>query len=86
VDVGIHRANARHRAGHDNYRAGHGPGGRLVPADVIGSQADPDWGSRNRATFEQVKPQLDAWSLCDNSVDGRAPVLVDSGRREKDKR
>jgi predicted kinase len=86
VDVGIHRSVARHREGHDSYRAGHGPGGRFVPAEVIGSQADPDWGSRNRRTFEQVKPQLDVWLLCDNSVDGRAPVLVDSSGREEDKR
>jgi predicted kinase len=86
VDVGIRRSDARHREGHDSYRAGHGPGGRFVPAEVIGSQADPDWGSRNRRTFEQVKPQLDAWLQCDNSVDGRAPVLADSGGREEDKR
>lgn len=85
VDVGIHRSDARHRDGCDRYRAGHGPGGRFVPAEVISSQADPDWGSRNRRTFEQVKPQFDAWSLCDNSVDGRPPVLVDSGSREEDK-
>jgi hypothetical protein len=86
VDVGIRRSEARHREGHDSYRAGHGPGGRFVPAEVIRSQADPDWGSRNRTTFEQIKPQLDAWLQCDNSVDGRAPVLVDSGGREEDKR
>ena len=86
VDVGIRRSDARHREGHDSYRAGHGAGGRFVPADVIGSQADPEWGSRNRRTFEQVKPQLDAWLRCDNSVDGRAPVLADSGGREEDKR
>jgi predicted kinase len=86
VDVGIRRSDARHREGHDDYRAGVGLGGRFVPAEVIGSQADPDWGSRNRRTFEQVKRQLDAWLQFDNSVDGRAPVLVDSGGREEDKR
>jgi predicted kinase len=86
VDVGIRRSDARHREGHDSYRAGQGLGGRFVPAEVIRSQADPEWGSRNRRTFEQVKPRLDAWKLCDNSVDGRAPVLADSGGREEDKR
>ena len=86
VEVGIRRSDARHREGHDSYRAGQGLGGRFVPAEVIGSQADPEWGSRNRRTFEQVKPQLDAWKLCDNSVDGRAPVLADSGGREEDQR
>jgi predicted kinase len=86
ADVGIHRSDARHREGHDGYRAGHGQGGRFVPAEVIAAQADPDWGSRNRRTFEQIKPHLDAWLLCDNSVDGRHPLLVDSGGREEDKR
>lgn len=87
VDVGVQRSEARHRAGHDSYRAGLGQGGRFVPAEVIRSQADPEWGSRNRKTFEQVKPQLDAWLRCDNSVDGRAPVLVESsgGKDEEDK-
>jgi predicted kinase len=86
VDVGIRRSEARHRKDHDSYRAGHGLGGRFVPAEVIRSQADPDWGSRNRRTFEEVKPQLDAWLLFDNSVDGSAPVLLDSGGREEDNR
>jgi predicted kinase len=83
VDVGVTRSDARHREGHEEYRAGHGLGGRFVPAEVIASQTDPDWGSLNRRTFEQIKPQLDAWSLCDNSVDGRAPVLVDSSEDEE---
>jgi predicted kinase len=85
-DVGIRRSEARHREGHDKYRAGHGLGGRLVPEEVISSQADPEWGSLNRKTFEQVKPKLDAWLLFDNSVDGRAPALLDSGGREEDQR
>ncbi len=85
-DVAIRRSDARHREGHDNYRASHGLGERLVPPEVRRSQADPEWGSCNRKTFEQVKPKLDAWMLFDNSVDGRAPVLLDSGGREEDKR
>ena len=85
VDVGIHRSDARHREGHDSYRAGHGLGGRFVPAEVVAAQADSDWGSGNRRTFEEIKPRLDAWLLCDNSVDGRDPLLVDSGGREEGK-
>lgn len=83
LDVAIRRSDARHREGHDSYLSGRGLGGRFVPEEVPGSQADPDWGSRNRRTFEQVKPKLDAWLLCDNSVDGRGPVVVDSGGREE---
>jgi predicted kinase len=86
VDVGVRRSDARHREGHDSYRAGHGQGGRFVPPEVIGAQADPDWGSRNRRTFEQIKPRLDAWLQCDNSVDGRNPLLVDSSGKEEDRR
>jgi predicted kinase len=86
VDVGIRRSDTRHREGHDSYCAGQGQGGRFVPAEVIAAQADPDWGSRNRRTFEQIKPHLDAWLHCDNSVDGRHPLLVDSDGREEDQR
>jgi predicted kinase len=86
VDVGVRRSDARHREGHDSYCSGDGQGGRFVPAEVIAAQADPDWGSRNRKTFEQVKPHLDTWLHCDNSVDGRHPLLVDSGGREEDQR
>jgi predicted kinase len=86
VEVATHRSDARHREGHDDYGAGHGQGGRFVPAEVIAAQADPDWGSRNRRTFEQIKPHLDAWLHCDNSVDGRRPVLIDSGSRDEDRR
>jgi predicted kinase len=86
IEVAIHRSDARHREGHDGYNAGRGQGGRFVPAEVIAAQADPDWGSRNRKTFEQVKPHLDAWLHCDNSVDGRRPVLVDSGSRHEERR
>jgi predicted kinase len=86
VDVGIRRSDTRHREGHDSYCAGQGQGGRFVPTEVIAAQADPDWGSRNRRTFEQIKPHLDAWLHCDNSVDGRHPLLVDSDGREEDQR
>jgi predicted kinase len=86
IEVAIRRSESRHREGHDGYLAGHGQGGRFVPAEVITAQADPGWGSRNRRTFEQIKPQLNAWLLCDNSVDGRRPVPVDSGGRDEDKR
>jgi predicted kinase len=84
VQTSIQRADRRHRDGHDDYRAGQGLGGRFVAAEVVAYQADPDWGSRNRRTFEQIKPQLDAWTQYDNAVDGRAPLLVADGGREED--
>lgn len=83
VDVAIRRSDGRYREGHDGYRAGYGLGGRFVPAEVTASQADPEWGSRNRRTFEEVKSSLDAWLLCDNSVDGRRAVVLDSSGGEE---
>jgi len=78
VEVSVSRAESRHREGHEEYRQGHGLGGRYVSPELIRAQSDPDLGSKNRATFELVKPGLDHWSLYDNSVDGRNAVLVDS--------
>lgn len=82
VETSVARADARHRQGHDEYRAGEGLGGRFVPAEVIRGQADPKWGSLNRKTFETVKSKFDRWSLYDNSVDGGVPVLVNPIQRE----
>jgi predicted kinase len=82
IRVSLLRADARHRAGHDAYRAGSGVGGRFVPGELILAQADPLWGSVNRATFELVKHRFTAWARYDNSVDGRDPRLVaDSASR-----
>ncbi|MGO9164409.1 MAG: zeta toxin family protein [Streptosporangiaceae bacterium] len=78
VESSVRRAAARHRDGHDLYRAGEGQGGRYVPAEVIQGQADPIWGSENRKTFEDIKGLFDSWSIFDNSADGRPPQLVGS--------
>ena len=75
----VRRADGRHRRGHEDYRAGIGFGGRYVPPEVIEAQADPEWGSRNRRTFEQVKLGFADWAVYDNSVTGRDPELIESG-------
>jgi predicted kinase len=82
VETSVARAGGRHREGHDDYRMGEGLGGRLVPAEMIRAQADPQWGSRNRKTFEEVKHQFDTWRRFDNS--GSAPVLAEAGHREEE--
>lgn len=82
VEQSVARADGRHREGHDDYRAGEGPGGRFVPPDVITAQTDPEWGSRNRKTFEEVKHHFNSWCRFDNS--GTAPLLVEAGHREED--
>ena len=78
VEVSIRRADARHREDHDKYRAGEGVGGRLVPEEITRAQADEQWGSQNRRAFEEVKHHFDHWSRYDNSVDHRAPLLLES--------
>ena len=82
VEISATRVSSRHREGHDDYRAGHGMGGRFVPADVTRTQADLEWGSRYRRTFEEVKRHFDSWCRFDNS--GFAPALAESGHREED--
>jgi len=82
VETSVTRANGRHREGHDDYRAGEGLGGRFVPAEMIRAQTDPECGSRNRNTFEEVKHQFDTWYRFDNS--GSAPVLAEAGHREEE--
>lgn len=78
VDVSTRRVDSRHREGHDEYRAGIGLGGRYLRPEMTAAQQDAEWGTRNRATFERVKHRFDGWSVYDNSVDGKAPVLVES--------
>jgi predicted ABC-type ATPase len=77
------RAEARHRMGHEEYRAGKGEGGRLIPEDLIDRSSDPTGGSASRKTFEEVKHRFDRWSVYDNSADGLPPVLTDSSKMEK---
>ncbi len=83
VETSVTRADARHRQGHDEYRAGNGLGGRFVPAEVISGQADPEWGSLNRKTFEALKYKFDRWSLYDNSADGGTPMLANASHLEE---
>jgi predicted kinase len=83
VEVSTQRADGRHRHGHEQYRNGHGMGGRFVPPEVITAKADAEWGSANRRTFEGIKARLADWVVYDNSVDDRSPVMVDSGKQTK---
>jgi predicted kinase len=80
IDVAVERADVRYRTGHEDFRAGNGSGGRYVPPEVIRAQADEDWGSVNRRTFEQFKPRFTEWAVYDNSVTGRDPQLVEASR------
>jgi len=82
IAVSLARADARHRQGHDDFRAGIGLGGRFVFREMIGAHADSAWGSVNRAHFERVKDLCDTWSRYDNSADGGPARLVAAGSRE----
>lgn len=81
IAVSLGRADARHRQGHDDFRAGVGLGGRFVFREMILGQADKDWGSVNRANFERIKDRCDTWSRYDNSADGSPARLVAHGSR-----
>jgi hypothetical protein len=82
-ELSITRTESRHREGYEKWRAGHGQGGRFVPPEVIRSQLDSQWGSQNRRTYEAMKEKFTSWSIYDNSVDWRSPVLIDSSEQEK---
>jgi hypothetical protein len=83
IDEAVRRADGRHRDGHENFRAGIGFGGRYVPREVIEAQADSEWGSRNRSTFEQVKARFADWAVYDNSITGGEPKLIEVGQGVK---
>ena len=78
VETSLKRIESRHREGHDKYLAGEGLGGRYVPPEVIKSQEDPEWGSKNMRTFSAIKQRFNGWSIYDNSVDEREPILVEA--------
>jgi hypothetical protein len=76
IEVSLERADARHREGEEKYRSGVGLGGRYVPPEAITSQADPDWGSKNRKALEDNKPSFDGWRRYENS--GEQPELIET--------
>lgn len=76
LETSLERVAARHRKDDDRYRAtGDGLGGHFVPDRVIEAQADLQWGSTNRRSFEQLKDRFDMWYCYDNS--GARPMLKD---------
>jgi predicted ABC-type ATPase len=78
VETSVARTEARHRRGCDLYLAGQGLGGRIVPAEVIRAQRDPEFGSVNRRAFESLKDSFDEWTVYDNSQDDRPAILIES--------
>jgi predicted ABC-type ATPase len=82
IETSIRRTDSRHREGHERYRPGGGLGGRYVPEEVIRGQIDSEWGSKNRQIYETMKSRFNHWSVYDNSVDFRDPILVDRYKRD----
>jgi predicted ABC-type ATPase len=78
IETSLRRTEARYWADQDKWMAGDGSGGRLIPPDVILRQADREWGTGNRKTFESIKTMVDSWEIRNNSIDGPSAVLVDS--------
>lgn len=79
VETSVARMEERHRRGHDHFLAGQGLGGRYVPAEVIRSQDDAEYGSVNRRVFETLKHQFDSWVTYDNSTAGRPAAVIERG-------
>lgn len=82
IEVSATRADARHRKDQDAYEAGDGLGGRYIPPEVTAAQADTQWGSQNRKTFEELKTRFDQWARFDNGVDGHDPVMIETGPQD----
>lgn len=80
VEVSVKRAMGRYRSGADRYRAGKGLGGRFVPPHIIRKQRTDSGETVNRGVFEGLKDEFTNWSAYDNSVDGRAPQLIEKGK------
>ena len=82
IETSLRRTEARYWEGQDKWLSGEGLGGRLIPPEVILHQADEEWGSGNRKTFEAIKSIVNNWEIKDNSVDGRPATLVDRSQHE----
>ena len=80
IETSLERTESRYWEDQEKWLAGEGLGGRLIPPEVILRQADDEWGSGNRKTFEAIKGVADIWEIRDNSVDGEPATLVDRGQ------
>lgn len=77
VEVSVKRALSRYQRGLEQWGNGQGQGGRFVPPDIIRAQATSVGGTINRGVFDSLRNQFTGSAVYDNSVDGRAPQLVD---------
>lgn len=77
VETSVRRALDRWWQGVQDWKRGDGLGGRYVPPEIIRGQQSSGGHTVNRDVFDVLKPLFDGWSFYDNSVDGRAPQLID---------
>jgi len=83
IETSLRRTEARYWADQDKWFGGEGLGGRLIPPEVILRQADDEWGSGNRKTFEAIKETVDYWEIHDNSTDDQPARLLDRRKHEE---
>jgi predicted kinase len=83
IETSLRRTESRYWADQDKWFSGEGFGGRLIPPEVILRQADEEWGSGNRKTFEALKGIVNNWEIKDNSIDGCSATLVDRSKAEE---
>ena len=82
IETSLRRTEERYWTDQDKWFAGEGLGGRLIPPEVILRQADEEWGSGNRKTFEAIKEIVNDWEIKDNSINGSPATLVDRSEHE----
>jgi predicted ABC-type ATPase len=83
IETSLRRTEARYWEDQDKWFEGEGLGGRLIPPEVILRQADDEWGSGNRKTFEAIKEIVDSWEIHDNSTDDQPARLLDRRKHEE---
>jgi hypothetical protein len=83
IETSLRRTESRYWADQDKWFSGEGFGGRLIPPEVILRQADEEWGSGNRKSFEALKGIVNNWEIQDNSVDDCSATLVDRSKAEE---
>jgi Zeta toxin len=67
VDAAVDAARRGHRAGHEKYRQGKGPGAKLPFSGALAAAETSGGSSLNQESFDLARPSMDSWERWDNS-------------------